>query len=73
MVYPPGFGHHHHHHVGDYDLVVEDYDCNGNVDDYDDLCVTLVNKNTKRNMDFVGDFKKTWNIYLNFYYFLLFN
>ena len=42
----------------------EDYDCDGNVDD-GDLGVTLVYKNTKRNMDFVGDFKKTRNIYLN--------
>ena len=58
LVYSPGFGHH-HHHVGDDGLVVEDYDCDGNVDDDDDLSVTLVYKDTKRNMDFVCDFKKT--------------
>ena len=40
--------------------VVEDYDCDDNVDDYDDLSVTLVYKDTKSNMDFVCDFKKTW-------------
>ena len=40
-------------------MVVEDYDCDGNVDDDDDLSVTLVYKDTKRNMDFVCDFKKT--------------
>ena len=38
-------------------LVVEDYDCDGNVVDDDDLGVTLVYKDT--NMDFVCDFKKT--------------
>ena len=54
LVYPPGFGHH-HHHVGDDGLVVEDYDCDGNVDD--DLGVTLVYKDTKRNVDFVCDSK----------------
>ena len=62
MVYPPGFGHH-HHHDGDDSLIV---DFDGNVDDDDDLGVTLVYKDTKRNMDFVGDFKETRNIYLNF-------
>ena len=59
LVYHPGFD----HHVGGDGLGVEDYDCDGcDVDDDDDLGVTLVYKNTKRNMDF----KKTWNIYLNF-------
>ena len=38
---------------------------NDNVDNDDDLCVTLVYKDTKRNMDFVSDFKNTKNIYLN--------
>ena len=56
LVYPPGFGHH-HHHVGDDGLVVEDYDCDGNVDD--DLGVTLVYKDTKTNIYFVSGFKKT--------------
>ena len=37
MVYPPGFGHH-HHHDGDDSLIV---DFDGNVDDDDDLGVTL--------------------------------
>ena len=58
LVYPPGFGHH-HHDVGDDGLVVEDYDCDGNDDDDDDLSVTLVYKDSKSNMDFVCDFKKT--------------
>ena len=58
LVYSPGFVHH-HHHVGDDGFVVEDYDCDGNVGDDDDLGVTLVFKDTKRNMDFVSDFKKT--------------
>ena len=40
-------------------MVVEDYDCGGNVDDDDDLSVTLVYKDTERNMNFVCDFKKT--------------
>ena len=53
MVYHPGFD----HHVGGDGLVVEDYDCDGcDVDVDDDLGVTLVHK---RNMDFVGDIKKT--------------
>ena len=39
-------------------LVVEDYDC-GDYDYDDDLGVTLVYKDTKRNIYFVGDFKKT--------------
>ena len=57
LVYHPGFD----HHVGGDGLVVEDYDCDGNVDDDDDddLGVTLVYKDTKRHMDFVGDTKKT--------------
>ena len=42
---------HHHHHVRDYGLFLEFYDCN--VDDDDDLGVSLVYKDTKRNMDFV--------------------
>ena len=57
MVYPPGFGHH-HHHVGD-GFVVGDYDCDDNVIDDSDLGVTLVYKDTKRNVDFVGDFENT--------------
>ena len=55
LVYHPGFNH--HHHVGDYGLIVEDYDCYGSVNN--DLGVTLVYKDTKRNNDFVCDFKKT--------------
>ena len=39
--------------------VVEDYDCDDNVDDDAHLGVTLGYKDTKRNMDFVGDFKKS--------------
>ena len=31
LVYHPGFDHHHHHHIGDYGLIVEDYDCYGSV------------------------------------------
>ena len=59
MVYSPGFVHH-HHHVGDDGFVVEDYDCDGNVGDDDDLGVTLVHshKDAKRNMDFIGNFKR---------------
>ena len=37
-------------------------DCDGNVDDDDDLAVTLVYKNAPRNIDFIaefGDFKTT--------------
>ena len=56
FLYSPGFVHH-HHHVGDDGFVVEDYDCDGNVDDDDDLGVTLVYKDTKRNVDFVCDSK----------------
>ena len=56
MVYHPGFD----HHVGGDGLGVEDYDCDGcDVDDDDDLGVTLVYKDSKRNMDFVSDIKKT--------------
>ena len=58
FVHHPGFDYH-HHHVGDDGLVVEDYDWDGNVDDDDDLGVTLVYKDSNRNMDFVCDFKKT--------------
>ena len=58
LVYPPGFGHH-HHHVGGDGSVAEDYDFDGNVVGDDDLGVTLVFKDTKRNMDFLCDFKKT--------------
>ena len=38
-------------------MIVEDYDCYGCVNN--DLGVTLVYEDTKTNMDFVGDFKKT--------------
>ena len=44
-------------------MVVEDYDCDGNADD-DDLGVTLVYKDTKRNMDFVCDFLDILNDFL---------
>ena len=65
MVYHPGFDDD-HHLVEDDGLVVEGYACDGNVDYDDDLGVTLVYKDTERNMDFVGDFKILGNIYLNF-------
>ena len=44
-------------HVGDYGLIVEDYVCYGSVNN--DLDIPLVDEDTKRNIDFVGDFKKT--------------
>ena len=46
-----------HHHVGDYGLIVEDHVCYGSVNN--DLDIPLMDEDTKRNMDFVGDFKKT--------------
>ena len=54
LVYSPAFVHH-HHQVGEDGFVVEDYDCDGNVDDDDDLGVTMVHQDTKINMDYVGD------------------
>ena len=41
QVYPPDFCHH-HHHVGDVGFIVYETHCDGNVDDDDDLSVTLV-------------------------------
>ena len=46
--------------------MIDDYACDCNVDDDDDdLGVTLVNKDTKRNMIFFCDLTNTRNIYLN--------
>ena len=65
LVYSSGFGQY-HHHVGDDGFVVGDYDCDCNVDDDDDLGVTMVYKDTKRNMILSVILKRLGNIYLNF-------